>query len=270
MSNRIKTAPSLLIVALLAGVVSTSATCIAARAANDCLSGPKHEAPPGRHWYYRIDRPNNRKCWFVGEEGQHVSQTGSRQPLASPSPSALPPQTEPAIQPLLADARAELPMVTTPAEPPQWLGPTKISNPEKVAEVVQDVSPSETPSPSSARDPEGETGVMRNDVIDGQMRAESGNELLRGATDREPTAESFEEDTTAGLLRTGLALLLIVLGLSTIAGCLVFRLFRRSTGRSTRRPLPDQPTSASGPYRRKAAFVPMSAVGRGPSLAERG
>ena len=73
MSSRIKTAPSLLVAAFLASVVSTATPCVAARVANDCLSGPKLQAPPGGHWYYRIDRPNNRKCWFVGEEGQSAA-----------------------------------------------------------------------------------------------------------------------------------------------------------------------------------------------------
>jgi hypothetical protein len=217
MSIRIKTAPSLLVAAVLASVVSTATPCVAARAADDCLNGPKHQAPPGGHWYYRIDRPNNRKCWFVGDERLHVSQTGSRQPLASPSPPTLPPQTEAPIQPSPTDARAELPMVTTPTQPPQSLGPTRISASDKITEVVTDVSPPETPSPPSARDLEGETRVMRNGVIEKQLRAESRTEQLPGTTDREPTAELSAADATADLL----ALLLIILGLSTIASAAI-------------------------------------------------
>jgi hypothetical protein len=33
--------------------------------ANDCLAAPNASAPRGQHWYYRIDLPNNRKCWYL-------------------------------------------------------------------------------------------------------------------------------------------------------------------------------------------------------------
>jgi hypothetical protein len=114
----------------------------------------------------------------------------------------------------------ELPMVTTPTEPLQWFSPATMSNAEKLTEVVGDVSPSESLSPPSARDLESETRV-----VDEQARTQSRTELLPGTTDREPFAEQLSaEETTADPLRIGLALLLIVLGLSTIGGCLIFRL----------------------------------------------
>jgi hypothetical protein len=218
-SNRIKTVPSLVLAALLASVVSTDIACVAARAADDCLNEPKHQTPPGGHWYYRIERPSQRKCWYLADEGQHVSQSGSPRPLASSSPPPLPQQSAAAVKPSLADARAELPIATTPAEPPQWFSPTAMSNPEKFAEVAGDARPSEALSPPSARDPESETRV-----IDGQAGTQSQTELLPAATDREPVAEPSVEETTAGPLRVGLALLLIVLGMSIIGGCLIFGL----------------------------------------------
>jgi hypothetical protein len=61
-------------------------------------------------------------------------------------------------------------------------------------------------------------------VIDGQSRTESRTELLPRATDREPVAELSAEETTAGPLPPRLALLLIALGLSTLAGSLIFKL----------------------------------------------
>jgi hypothetical protein len=219
MSNRIRTVSSLLFAAFLASMVSTFTTRAAAPA-NDCLSGPNHQTPPGGHWYYRIDRPNSRRCWFLGDEGQYASQTGSRRPSASPSAPTLPRQTAVAIEPPLADARAELPMVTTPTEPAQ---------PEKI--IVPDVSPWERPSPLRVRVLEGVTKVMRNGVIDGQSRTESRTKLLPGATDRESAAELPAEDTTAGPLRRRLARLLIILGLSTIGGCLIFRFSAAVGGR---------------------------------------
>jgi len=31
-------------------------------AAADCLAEPNRDAPEGLHWYYRVDRENDRKC----------------------------------------------------------------------------------------------------------------------------------------------------------------------------------------------------------------
>jgi hypothetical protein len=219
MPNRTKTAASPIFAAFLASVFSTAIVCTAARAADDCLSEPKHQAPPGGHWYYRIDGPNHRKCWFLGDAGQKVSQAGSPRPS---SPLPLPRRTAATIQPSVADAHAELPNATTPTEPPQWFGPTGM-NLEKITELVPDASPSETLSPPSARHLEGETRVMNNG-IDGQSRTESRTELLPRATDREPAAELSAEETTAGPLPARLALLLIALGLATIAGSVIFKL----------------------------------------------
>lgn len=226
MPSRTKTAASPIFAAFLASVFSTAIACAAAHAADDCLSEPKHQAPPGGHWYYRIDGPNHRKCWFLADEGQKVSQAGSPRPS---SPLPLPRRTAATIQPsVVADAHAELPKVTTPPEPPQWLGPTRPQwlgptgmNPEKITEAVPDASPPETLSPPSARDPDGETRIVNNGVIDGQSGTEPRTELLLRATDREPAAELSAEETTAG---PWLALLLIALGLATIAGSLIFKL----------------------------------------------
>ena len=222
MSNRAKAAASPIFAAFLASVFSSAIACAATRAADDCLSEPKHQTPPGGHWYYRIDGPYHRKCWFLGDEGQKVSLAGSQRLSSSLLP--LPRPTTAAIQPSVADAHAEQPMVMTPTEPPQWSGPARMSNPENITEVAPDASPLETLSPPSARNPEGETRVMNKGVIDAQSRAESRTELAPGATDREPAAELSAEETTEDQLRVRLARLLIALGLSVLTGCLIFKL----------------------------------------------
>jgi hypothetical protein len=50
-------------VSLLAGALVLSAS--AASAAPDCLAAPDRTSSPGTHWYYRIDRPTGRKCWYL-------------------------------------------------------------------------------------------------------------------------------------------------------------------------------------------------------------
>jgi hypothetical protein len=52
-----------LVAALLMGVGVAVATSIAR--ANDCLTAPNALTPQGSHWYYRLDRASQRKCWYV-------------------------------------------------------------------------------------------------------------------------------------------------------------------------------------------------------------
>jgi hypothetical protein len=42
--------------------------------ADDCLTAPRSPAPQGTHWYYRMDRTNQRKCWYVRAPGQPAQQ----------------------------------------------------------------------------------------------------------------------------------------------------------------------------------------------------
>jgi hypothetical protein len=76
-----------------------------APAADDCLSGPKDQAPHGSHWYYRIDHATKRHCWYLKDE--KLSQNAA----ANSAPSAKPdsPNAEAATQHSIADAHAELP-----------------------------------------------------------------------------------------------------------------------------------------------------------------
>lgn len=40
----------------------------------DCLAAPNSSTPPGSHWYYRIDRTRQRKCWYLGTDSQTSEQ----------------------------------------------------------------------------------------------------------------------------------------------------------------------------------------------------
>jgi hypothetical protein len=42
--------------------------------ANDCLTAPNASSPPGQHWYYHIDLPNNRKCWYLHAPPMHRAE----------------------------------------------------------------------------------------------------------------------------------------------------------------------------------------------------
>jgi hypothetical protein len=103
---RIRTTPVLLAVAALA---ATSAGRDAR--AENCLAGPNAQSPAGKHWYYRIDRATQRKCWYLGalraQTHRAVAERKSSRPApadvtdddvaaAAPPPA---PATDPAPQP---------------------------------------------------------------------------------------------------------------------------------------------------------------------------
>lgn len=69
----------------LATVVLGVQTSFGEPAADDCKATPGSSAPPGHHWYYRINRSDQRHCWYLGAEGTKMrAQTREK---ASPPPA---------------------------------------------------------------------------------------------------------------------------------------------------------------------------------------
>jgi hypothetical protein len=62
-------------IAILAAAVLTGPLGATARAADECLSHPNLQSPLGSHWYYRIDRGSNRRCWYLGSQGFSAHRT---------------------------------------------------------------------------------------------------------------------------------------------------------------------------------------------------
>jgi len=61
-------------------------------AAADCLAEPNRDAPEGLHWYYRIDRENDRKCWYLRTLMPRPPEPAAAEPQrASARPVARPP-----------------------------------------------------------------------------------------------------------------------------------------------------------------------------------
>ena len=56
---------AVVVVAALAAVVQTGE---AEDATSECISRPNKAAPRGSHWWYRIDRSTQRRCWYLGPE----------------------------------------------------------------------------------------------------------------------------------------------------------------------------------------------------------
>jgi hypothetical protein len=46
--------------------------------ADDCLTAPNSPAPQGTHWYYHVDRADQRKCWYVRASSQPAQQAAAQ------------------------------------------------------------------------------------------------------------------------------------------------------------------------------------------------
>jgi hypothetical protein len=92
-------------------------------AAEECLTTPKNETPPGKHWYYRSEGGTKRLCWYLREEGETPSQTATSTPGRRTLPEVAP-DRETKLARSAADAHAELPLPQTLVEADLKISPT--------------------------------------------------------------------------------------------------------------------------------------------------
>ena len=135
MPNRTAKFVSAVFASVLAGAPLTTISHGETVAADNCLSGPKGEAPPGSHWYYRIEHSTKRHCWHLREEDDRQAAPQTLAATQNVLPSAKPPapQAKPATQRSVDNARAELPPQTNRNEEPNTAWPA-------VAQGVTDTS----------------------------------------------------------------------------------------------------------------------------------
>jgi hypothetical protein len=86
-------AGSILVVATLALAVLSAGVPTSSARAEDCLASPNSPAPDGSWWYYRLDWPAHRKCWYLRAIGTPAQQTPERPTKGSgqPTPSVVGP-----------------------------------------------------------------------------------------------------------------------------------------------------------------------------------
>jgi hypothetical protein len=108
---------SAIFASILAGTSFAAVPETGVRTADNCLSGPKGTIPAGHHWYYRLEQPSKRQCWYSraetdkAESGKAARTAEPDAPSQAASSSAT---DNPAAPPSLlahksiADARAEL------------------------------------------------------------------------------------------------------------------------------------------------------------------
>jgi hypothetical protein len=85
-----------LVTALLLWGVGMGETTDTARA-DDCVAAPNSAAPGGSHWYYRVDRASQRKCWYLRATDQPAQHTAAKRTSDTASPTTPTAREKPAI-----------------------------------------------------------------------------------------------------------------------------------------------------------------------------
>jgi hypothetical protein len=142
---------------VLATVVIGVQTSLAEPAADDCKTTPGSSAPAGQHWYYRVNRSDQRHCWYLGAEGTKV-RAQTREKVSSP-----PART---ARDEASEARATMP---PPMEIMQAPSVPEASSPAPVAaEFVRPALDLQKPPDPTAREPAITSNTSAPDVAEAQ------------------------------------------------------------------------------------------------------
>jgi hypothetical protein len=105
-----------LIASITIFVVSVEVAIPNAAKADDCVTAPQSPAPQGTHWYYHLDRINQRKCWYVRAPGQQPAQQVAAQTTSEGAPAGQPHSMAVSPGPVAATAAPSAPMSTSPGD----------------------------------------------------------------------------------------------------------------------------------------------------------
>jgi len=103
-----------------ATIVLTSHSSIAGSTADECRTTPGTSAPSGLHWYYRVDRSNNRHCWYLHAQGlqTHSQTNGTLQDSQDENAAAQAEQAPSRIATIQPAPAERWGMLRTPSETP--------------------------------------------------------------------------------------------------------------------------------------------------------
>jgi hypothetical protein len=218
---------SAIFASVFAGIPLATISHGATPAAEDCLSGPKDQAPQGSHWYYRIDHATKRHCWYLKD------QKPSQSAAATPAPSTKPvsSDTEAATQRSIADAHAEWPAQTTLEAPkrsdglaPAIAADTPVATPPAQAQESQapgSLVASRWPEQSET----GSTAAPASAADTMAVATPPNSDATPSPTPAGPTlaAADSSPERTSGSFQT---LLLAILGALMLAGLIGSAVFR--------------------------------------------
>jgi hypothetical protein len=115
------------IAVLLAALAGESLVAADARAETSCLAAPGAQAPAGRHWFYRIEGPKQRKCWYLraqtpGDATAKVAARHRPHVAAAAAEAPLPRSSDPLVPEIRLDPHAGQP--APPAAEEQTTSPS--------------------------------------------------------------------------------------------------------------------------------------------------
>ena len=246
MQNRTAKFVSAIFASLLAAIALTTVSHGAEPAADECLSGPKGQAPQGSHWYYRVDRASKRHCWYIGEEREKLSRAAPQNSASTANPVS--PRKETAAQRPIADARAELPSPQTRVEetsvPTRQWSPATTANAASVensqpanvwdANAQPSVVTSRWPEPSGVSSSANPAPTTGNSGAPVQSNSAAAPPPAVGAITFAAADPASERQS--GSLQMLLIVMMGALALAGLMGSAVFRFgsMRQAGGRQTR------------------------------------
>jgi hypothetical protein len=99
------------VAALLLSGIGAGLPIDRASADDNCAGAPGAAAPAGQHWYYRIDRVKQRKCWYLHTIMALPGRAAAKHRAVSSEPA----DSEPAAsEPVASDATPQLPVAAAP------------------------------------------------------------------------------------------------------------------------------------------------------------
>jgi hypothetical protein len=134
-------------------------------AAGTCIVGPK----AGGHWYYRVDRVNHRKCWYVTEAGLKTHGEPTPSPTSTPNSTLSSWFTSLGAGPPLPASAGGQPSTTRESR----VSPAAASEALKVAHAV----PKERPSPARRPETKGAATAERNQQSPSRLSAEHSEQV---------------------------------------------------------------------------------------------
>ena len=121
--------------------------------AKDCLAAPNSPAPEGRWWYYRLDWPTQRKCWYLRSLGNPAQQTTERAATHSASPVRSQSAPSDPIRPTDRTPKSTTHDDTAPSSPYSKTAPIGSIEQEvpapQVSPLMQTTAPTTTPAPTA-------------------------------------------------------------------------------------------------------------------------
>ena len=249
--------------AVSAGIVASAAIAMiplsTVGAAEECLTTPKDETPPGKHWYYRIERGTKRHCWYLRKEAETSSQAATSRPARRAAPEVAP-DRETKLARSAVDAHAELPLPQTVVEADLKISPTTpaTSVDPRGAEqkLSNNASPETAQSPVASRWPE-PTGVFSSaterpispSFVVASAAAPDANLDASADTDltpKVPPVAPTKVETSTMRTRASLQMLLLgtfgTIALSWLTGSYLMARIRRRARRHTMLNPPEWPT----------------------------